>query len=71
MNERVYVLAVEALVFGALCTVVLAQRLDVFHWPADRCPRTARNNANRRAGRPGGAAAGLRAPRNWFRIGRR
>ena len=36
MNELVYVLAVEALVFGALCTVVLAQRLDVFHWPADR-----------------------------------
>jgi hypothetical protein len=36
MNELVYVLAVEALVFGALCTVVLAQRLDVLHWPADR-----------------------------------
>ena len=36
MNELLYVLAVEALVFGALCTVVLAQRLDVFAWPADR-----------------------------------
>jgi len=36
MNELVYVLAVEAVVFGLLTTVVLAQRLDVFHWPADR-----------------------------------
>jgi len=36
MNELVYVLAVEALVFGALCTMLLAQRLDVFHWPAER-----------------------------------
>jgi hypothetical protein len=36
MNELVYVLAVEALVFGALCIVVLEHRLDVFHWPADR-----------------------------------
>lgn len=36
MNELVYVLAVEALVFGALCTLLLAQRLDVFHWPAER-----------------------------------
>ena len=35
MNELVYVLAVEALVFGALCTMLLAQRLDVFHWPAE------------------------------------
>jgi len=36
MNELVYVLAVEALVFGALCTLLLAQRVDVFHWPAER-----------------------------------
>ena len=36
MNELVYVLAVEALVFDALCTMLLAQRLDVFHWPAER-----------------------------------
>jgi hypothetical protein len=34
MNELVYVLAVEALVFGALCTVLVAQRLNVFIWPA-------------------------------------
>jgi hypothetical protein len=36
MNELVYVLAVEALIFGALCTVLVAQRVDVFTWPADR-----------------------------------
>lgn len=36
MNEMVYVLTVEALVFGALCTLLLAQRWDVFAWPADR-----------------------------------
>jgi hypothetical protein len=36
MNEMVYVLTVETLVFGALCTLLLAQRWDVFAWPADR-----------------------------------
>jgi hypothetical protein len=36
MNELVYVLSVEALVFAALCTLLLAQRWDVFAWPADR-----------------------------------
>jgi hypothetical protein len=35
MNELVYVLAVEALVFGALCTATVAQRLDVFQWPVN------------------------------------
>ncbi len=35
MNELVYVLAVEALVFGALCTGIVAQRVDVFTWPVD------------------------------------
>jgi hypothetical protein len=33
MNEWVYVLTVEALVFGLLATVVTAQRMDVFAWP--------------------------------------
>lgn len=33
MNEWVYVLTVEALVFGLLATLVTAQRLDVFAWP--------------------------------------
>jgi hypothetical protein len=33
MNEWVYVLTVEALVFGLLGTVVTAQRMDVFSWP--------------------------------------
>jgi hypothetical protein len=33
MNEWVYVLTVEALVFGLLSTVVTAQRMDVFSWP--------------------------------------
>jgi len=36
MNELVYVLAVEALVFGAFCTMLLAQRVDVWNWPAER-----------------------------------
>ena len=36
MNELVYVLTVEALVFGALCTLLVAQRLDVLAWPVDR-----------------------------------
>lgn len=36
MHEFVYVLTVEALVFAALCTLLLARRLDVFAWPADR-----------------------------------
>lgn len=36
MNELVYVLAVEALIFGALCTVFIAQRVDVFHWPPNK-----------------------------------
>ena len=36
MNESAYVLTVEALVFGVLCTVLLAQRLNVFAWPPDR-----------------------------------
>lgn len=36
MNEFVYVLSVEALVVAALCTLLLARRLDVFEWPADR-----------------------------------
>ncbi|NBX17209.1 MAG: hypothetical protein EBR09_07580 [Proteobacteria bacterium] len=35
MNELVYVLTVEAIVFGLLSTVVVAQRMDVFYWPAD------------------------------------
>lgn len=35
MNELAYVLTVEAAVFGALCTVLVAQRVDVFEWPAD------------------------------------
>lgn len=35
MNEWVYVLTVEALVFGLLGTLVTAQRLDVFTWPED------------------------------------
>jgi hypothetical protein len=36
MNESVYVLTVEALVFGVLYTVLLVQRLNVFAWPSDR-----------------------------------
>ena len=36
MNEMVYVLAVQALVFGAISTVLVAQRANVFEWPADR-----------------------------------
>jgi len=36
MHELVYVLTVEALVFGMLCVVLVAQRLDVFDWPAGR-----------------------------------
>lgn len=36
MHEFVYVLSVEALVFAALCTLLLARRLNVFEWPADR-----------------------------------
>ena len=35
MNEMVYVLAVQALVFGAISTVLVAQRANVFEWPAD------------------------------------
>ena len=35
MNEWIYVLTVEALVFGLLGTLVTAQRLDVFTWPED------------------------------------
>lgn len=34
MHELVYVLTVEALVFGMLFVVLVAQRLDVFDWPA-------------------------------------
>jgi hypothetical protein len=33
MNEWVYVLTVEALVFGLLSTVLTAQRINVFTWP--------------------------------------
>ena len=33
MNEWIYVLTVEALVFGLLATLLTAQRLDVFTWP--------------------------------------
>jgi hypothetical protein len=33
MNEWVYVLTVEALIFGLLSTVLTAQRIDVFTWP--------------------------------------
>ena len=36
MNELVYVLAVEALVFGALCTVLVAQRVNIFSWQPDK-----------------------------------
>lgn len=36
MNELVYVLTVEAVVFGLLSTVVTAQRIDVFSWPEDQ-----------------------------------
>lgn len=36
MNELVYVLSLEALIFGSLSIVLVAQRLDVFSWPADR-----------------------------------
>ena len=36
MNELVYVLTVEALVFRALCTLLVAQRFDVLAWPVDR-----------------------------------
>ena len=36
MHEIVYVLAVQALVFGAISTVLVAQRTNVFEWPADR-----------------------------------
>jgi hypothetical protein len=35
MNEWIYVLTVEALVFGLLGTLVTAQRLDVLTWPED------------------------------------
>ena len=35
MNELVYVLLVEALVFGALSCVLVAQRIDVLRWPED------------------------------------
>ena len=35
MNELVYVLTVEALVFGTLCTILVAQRIDVFDWPPE------------------------------------
>ncbi len=31
-----YVLTVEALIFGMLCVVLVAQRVDVFNWPAGR-----------------------------------
>jgi hypothetical protein len=34
MRELVYVLTVEALIFGLLCVVLVAQRVDVFAWPA-------------------------------------
>jgi hypothetical protein len=33
MNEWVYVLTVEALIFGLLSTILTAQRIDVFTWP--------------------------------------
>lgn len=36
MHELVYVLTVEALIFGMLCVVLVAQRFDVFDWPAGR-----------------------------------
>lgn len=36
MNELVYVLAVEALIFGMICIVVVAQRVDVFNWPSNQ-----------------------------------
>lgn len=36
MNELIYVLTVEALVFGLLCVVLVAQRLDIFDWPVGR-----------------------------------
>jgi hypothetical protein len=35
MNKLVYVLTVETLVFGVLCTVLVAQRLTVFDCPAE------------------------------------
>jgi hypothetical protein len=34
MRELVYVLTMEALIFGLLCVVLVAQRVDVFDWPA-------------------------------------
>ena len=33
MNEWVYVLTVEAFIFGLLSTILTAQRIDVFTWP--------------------------------------
>jgi hypothetical protein len=36
MNEWVYVLTVEALVFGLVSTTLVAQRIDVFTWPKDQ-----------------------------------
>jgi hypothetical protein len=33
MNEWVYVLTVEALIFGLVSTILTAQRIDVFTWP--------------------------------------
>lgn len=35
MSEWVYVLSVEAFIFGLLSTVLTAQRVDVFTWPKD------------------------------------
>jgi hypothetical protein len=36
MRELVYVLTVEALIFGMLCVMLVAQRINVFDWPAGR-----------------------------------
>lgn len=36
MNEWVYVLTIEALIFGLVSTTLIAQRIDVFTWPSDQ-----------------------------------
>lgn len=36
MNELVYVLAVEAIIVGAVCTLLIIQRFDIFTLPADQ-----------------------------------